>query len=333
MAAGADDRLGHELVEAHVLGRRRRLAVAGQRDEVGDEVAELLGLLDDVVEQRAAVGLAHRRRVAQDLDVRAQRGHRRAQLVRGVGHELALLGLRGLQAREHPVEARGHAPDLVVAVRVDAPAQVAGRLDVLGRLGQLGHRGDDAAREEPAHAGRERGADGHQRDEHAPQALQHAVGVLERARHLHGADGPERGGQHAQVKAVDAVIGEAAAGVAVGRREGLPRHRAAPGRPRGRAGSRCRWGARAGRSRRARRGWAAASARPGARAAAPAGARREALVEGRVAAQGVVDLAALLAAHRRVGDERREHERDAHDERRHQREPRAQRHDQPSRRT
>ena len=99
VAAGADDGLGHQLVEAHVLGRRRRLAVARQGDEVADEVAELLGLLDHVVEQGAPVDLAHRRRVAQDLDVRAQRGHRRAQLVRGVGHQLALLGLGGLQAR------------------------------------------------------------------------------------------------------------------------------------------------------------------------------------------------------------------------------------------
>ena len=269
VAPGADDRLGHELVEAHVLGRRRRLAVAGQRDEVGDEVAELLGLLDDVVEQRAAVGLAHRRRVAQDLDVRAQRGHRRAQLVRGVGHELALLGLRGLQAREHRVEARGHAPDLVVAVRVDAPAEVAGGLDVLGRLGQLGHRGDDAPREQPAHAGRERGADGHERDEHD------AAGAGGRGRRPRASAPPGRR-RSAPSGAVSTrrcrpsivVIGEAAAGVAVGRREGLPGHRQGRAARPGRAGSRCRWAARAGRSRRGRRGWAAACARPGARAAA-----------------------------------------------------------------
>ena len=37
-------------------------------------------------------------------------------------------------------------------------------------------------------AGGERGADRHERDEHAPQALEHAVDVLERARQLHRAD-------------------------------------------------------------------------------------------------------------------------------------------------
>ena len=43
-----------------------------------------------------------------------------------------------------------------------------------------------------------------------PQALEHAVGVLERARHLDGADRAERRGEHAQVKAVDVAVGEAA---------------------------------------------------------------------------------------------------------------------------
>ena len=87
MAARAVDGLGHELVEADVLDRRGGVAVAGELDEVGDEVAELLGLLDDVVEQRVALGLRQVRRVAQDLDVRAQARDRRAQLVRRVGDQ------------------------------------------------------------------------------------------------------------------------------------------------------------------------------------------------------------------------------------------------------
>ena len=65
--------------------------------------------------------------------VRSER-HRRAQLVRGVGHELALRGLRGLHAIEHRVEALRHPADLVLAARADAPPQVTGRLDVLGRV-------------------------------------------------------------------------------------------------------------------------------------------------------------------------------------------------------
>jgi hypothetical protein len=283
--------------------------------------------------KRAAVGVAHPRRVAQHLHVGAQRRHRRAQLVRRVCDELALLGLRGLQAREHRVEARGHAPDLVVAARVDAPAEVAGGLDVLGRVGQLGHRGDHAPREQPAHARGERGAGGHERHEHCSQALEDMIGIRERARHLHGADRSQRRDEDPQVQAVDVVVGEAAAGLAGGGRErvaGDRERRAAGGTELDRvAVGPHELGVAAGAAQAGRR--RALAREPGRRA--PAGAGGEALVEGGVAAQGIVDLAALLSADGRVGDERRQDERDADDHRRHQRQPRAQRHGQPSRRT
>ena len=77
----------------------------------------------------------------QDLDVRAQAGDGGAQLVRGVGDELAL-GVHGcverahrpLERVEHRVEAAGQAPDLVFACGLDAPAEVLGERDVLGGL-------------------------------------------------------------------------------------------------------------------------------------------------------------------------------------------------------
>ena len=280
MAARAHDRLGHELVEAHVLGRGRRLAVAGQRDEVADEVAQLLGLLDDVVEQCAPVGLAHRRGVAQHLDVGAHRGHRGAQLVRGVGHQLALLGLRGLQAREHRVEARRHPPDLVVPVGLDAPAEVAGGLDVLGRVGQLGDRRDDAPREEPADARRQRRAEGDERDEHPPQALEDAVESSSERATWTAPIGPSGAVSTRRCSALDVVVGEAAAGVAVGGRERRPGHGQLGTAGAGRAGSRCRWGARAGRSRPGRRGSGGGERSPGRPAAARRRRERRALVEG-----------------------------------------------------
>ncbi len=67
----------------------------------------------------------------------------RAQLVRGVGDELALgvhggveRGHRDLERVEHRVEADRQAPDLVIARRRDASGQVLGLGDVLGRAGQ-----------------------------------------------------------------------------------------------------------------------------------------------------------------------------------------------------
>ena len=69
--------------------------------------------------RRRAAARARRRRagLGQHLDVGAQRGDRRAQLVRGVGHELALGGDRALQRVEHRVEAGRELADLVVARR------------------------------------------------------------------------------------------------------------------------------------------------------------------------------------------------------------------------
>ena len=124
----------------HVLDRRVALVAAGQLDEVAHEPAELLGLADHVAQQRAPLALLELGAGEQDLHVGPQRGHRRAQLVRGVGHELALGGLRGLHAIEHRVEALRHPADLVLAARADAPPEVAGGLDVLGRARELGDR-------------------------------------------------------------------------------------------------------------------------------------------------------------------------------------------------
>ena len=124
-----------------------RLVAAGELDQVADERAELLALLDDVGEQAPAILGLELDLLEQDLDVGAQARHRRAQLVRGVGDELALGadGLverlaRGLQAVEHRVEVGGELADLVVGVDVDAPGEVVGLADLLGDLGHLGQR-------------------------------------------------------------------------------------------------------------------------------------------------------------------------------------------------
>ena len=54
--------------------------------------------------QALAVAGVRRPAARQHLEVRAQRGERRAQLVRGVGDELALRALRALERLEHRVE-------------------------------------------------------------------------------------------------------------------------------------------------------------------------------------------------------------------------------------
>ena len=66
-------------------------------------------------------------------------GQRRAQLVRGVRDEAALAADRLLERREHRVEARAEAAELVVPRDRDALGQVAGRGDVLGRGREAPH--------------------------------------------------------------------------------------------------------------------------------------------------------------------------------------------------
>ncbi len=142
-----------------------RLVAARQLDQVAHERRQLLALLDDVGEQAAAVLRVELAALEQHLDVRPQARNRRAQLMRGVGDQLALGAHRlverragALQPVEHGVEAPGELADLVVGVDPDAPAQVLGLADVLGRLGDLAQRREHPARGDPAERGGERDA-------------------------------------------------------------------------------------------------------------------------------------------------------------------------------
>ena len=238
------DRLGDERVEPHVVGLVGRPVAARQLDQVGDQRRELLGLVDDVAEQQPPLLRREVLLLEQQLGVRAQGGHRRAQLVRGVGDELALGGLRVLE----PVDDQGEA--------------VGG-----------------AAAEERG----ERDAGRAQEQEHEAQPAEHAVHALERAAEHHRPAPGDGRGDDAHVLARGVAVREPRARVArrdrailVGDRERAPRRcpaasgrscrsaaRTAPRRPRGAtapAGARGRRGSRR-RVRRARRP-AGRSARP-----------------------------------------------------------------------
>ena len=141
VAARARQAIGDDAIEPDVLGRGDRKVAAGKLDHVADQRAELLALLEDVGEQPVAVVLGERVAGEQHLDVRAQARDRSAQLVRGVGNELALgpdglveRGAGALQSLDHRVEARGELADLVVGVVLDPARQVLGVGDVLGGL-------------------------------------------------------------------------------------------------------------------------------------------------------------------------------------------------------
>ena len=81
-------------------------ARAREHEQLVDEQRHALDLGERVVGDVLPVrGLA--RLAARDLEVRRDHRERRAQLVRGVGRELALRGDAALDAREHAVERVG----------------------------------------------------------------------------------------------------------------------------------------------------------------------------------------------------------------------------------
>ena len=88
------DRVLDDLVQAHVVrGGSPRPAPARELDDVADQRGQLVELLDDVPPQALLLLRRQPLGFAEDLDVRAQRGDRRAQLVARVGDQVAL-GLR-----------------------------------------------------------------------------------------------------------------------------------------------------------------------------------------------------------------------------------------------
>src|SRR5499427_5774910 len=84
------DRLGNDPVETYLFTLFGALVAAGQVDQVPDQAGELFDLRDDVLEQPVAVGSLEVRGALQYLDVRAKARKRGAELVGGVGDELAL---------------------------------------------------------------------------------------------------------------------------------------------------------------------------------------------------------------------------------------------------
>ena len=85
-------------------------------------------------------------RPRQQLDVRAVRGERRPQLVRGVRDQLLLRLLRLVEGCEHRVEVGCEACQLVPAADRDPPVEVARRAHLAHRPGERTHRAQHRVR-------------------------------------------------------------------------------------------------------------------------------------------------------------------------------------------
>ncbi len=130
------ERAGGGEVEANVLDLDLLDLGLGEVDEVADEHGQLAQLClcggDDACALMRGQLLAERERVEVGLHA----GQRCAQLVRGVGDELALSQARALERGQHRVEARREPSQLVLLVRLDAMAEVLCAGHAFGGAGQ-----------------------------------------------------------------------------------------------------------------------------------------------------------------------------------------------------
>ncbi len=153
-------------------------------DEFVHELGELRHLVGEVVEDGCPVPFRHRRLTSQQVDVRAHRRERGAELVGGVANEPVLLSAGLFERGEHGVEARGEAADLVGAFHLDTSGELLGLGNVLGRLGELGHRTERRPRnDQPQPCGSEDPEDACQ-PLRSRQVTERCVGLVERPRQL-----------------------------------------------------------------------------------------------------------------------------------------------------
>ena len=195
------DRVGADALEVDRLGAQRpALVELGQEEEVLDQPAHPGRLLLNPLERLAPARLVGEAAPGQQLRVPPDGRERRAQLVRGVGHELAqaFLGLRLLRERpldlgQHLVQRAPEPADLGPVLSFGHPLGQVARRDGARRVGHLAERAQAAPNhgERQHDDGQEDGQAGHQL--HLAQRVEGVVGLVERERgeqrplrHRHG---------------------------------------------------------------------------------------------------------------------------------------------------
>jgi hypothetical protein len=200
-----DDVLGQR-VPAQLLDRGGRLLAAGQLHGVGDQAGQVVDAGEHRGDQPVAVLPVQQLYLAQHLDVGAQRGQRGAQLVRGVGDQLALAVGGVLHGAEHRVEADREPAELVPVgplARFDPVRQVAGPGDPLGRVGQRADRPQRGPGDPPAQAARQQDAGQAGGEQLEAQVAELVLDLGRRQRHLDRVALAHRRGDKAHVDALE----------------------------------------------------------------------------------------------------------------------------------
>jgi hypothetical protein len=192
----------NHLIQANVLELGRLLGTAGELDDVVDDGCEVLQLHPDVGDQQSSFGWVGQAAAREQVDVGANAGQWRPELVRGIGDELPLFGDRTLQRAEHLVEPRGKTPDLVLCTGLlDPKGQIAGLAHALGGVGQAGDRRRSRAGDRHTEPDRERHAGGDQDHQHH-ESPQRVVDLAQRTRQQNREPLSDRGEQDPVVDAV-----------------------------------------------------------------------------------------------------------------------------------
>ena len=219
---GALHELLHHLVEAHIVLRLTALGAPRQLHHVRHQRRQLVQLAHDVGPHPLALLRRQALLVLHRLDVRPQAGDRRAQLVAGVGHQVAL-GLHGaLERVQGGVEAAREPGQLVVAHHLHPLRRVEVARQLLGPAGEARYRHQRRARHERAQADAERDAHGAERDQRDQQVVELVVYLLQGPGHLNGAAPRQALCEQADVRAacalrgIDLLVGQLAA-LTVGR--------------------------------------------------------------------------------------------------------------------
>ena len=159
------DRPGDSEVEAHVLDLDLVDLGLGQVDKITHQHGQLAQLRPRCRHHTSALArgqpLTHRERI--EVRLHARQG--RAELVRGVGDELALGQARALERGQHRVEALRKSSELILLAGVDAMGEILRACHPFGGAGQPAHGHERRARDEQPQRGGERDtAEAHERE-------------------------------------------------------------------------------------------------------------------------------------------------------------------------
>ena len=159
--------LGHERRERRLLAQQRQLTRLQTRElqQLLDQPSQAFGLRQHHL-QRRGIGLLHA--VQQVLQVRADRGDRRLELVGHVREQVATGLLEVLQLGAHPVERRRELSDLVARSRVH-PLRVVAGLHLMRRGRHVPQWLRHAAREPARHDERDAGGQRPRHEELPPE--------------------------------------------------------------------------------------------------------------------------------------------------------------------